>query len=253
MVEVDLVATVVIQFSSTLVGVYLAFWVADRAERRRRTRDAVYAPLAELMGTFVSRLEAWKPLPVAELDHLVRSMTGLGLMPPQFRVKMRPAEASFANYAEHRSSFDTQIEYVASDEIGPLGPAKHALDSILSVTKGDARTVREALFDPRAYEAPEPSREWLSAFLAVAIGTKKTLSPGHKVVAGVAPTGTVVTWNNQEYAMEPLIEAIARRTFTRVRDHSVRPALAAARQASSESAATILRSISEVAKIPVAS
>ena len=249
----DLLANAVITFGSTVVGVYLAFVVAERAERRRRMRDAFYAPFAELLDTCIGRLDMWRPLPLEELQGLTRGVSTQGLMPPDFRAPLRKVEAAFAEYAEHRAGLDTQVEHVLSDELGSLGPAKHALDSILAVTRGDARTVREALFDPRSYESAEPSREWLSAFVAIAIGTKKALSPGHKVGPGSPSPGVVITWNEQEYAMEPVFEGIAKRAFARVRNHAVREALGRARGVARDGATGLLQTIRAASKIPAPS
>ena len=249
MVDWSLVANAAIQFASTVIGVYLAFVVAERADRRKRMRASFYAPLAELMDTSVRALDAWKPLPLEDFDHFQQSSTATGLMSADFRTNLNAAEEQFRMYEEYRSHFGTHAEHVLSEELGPVSQAKHAMDTILEVTRGDVRTVREALHDPRSYEPGEPGREWLSAFLAVALETKKVLSPGHKVAAGPPPKGPAVTWNDQEYALEPIVENIAKRAYGRIRDHAIRSMLTDARASSRENAKRVLQKVRTVRKI----
>ena len=246
MVDWSLVANAAIQFASTVIGVYLAFVVAERADRRKRMRDSFYAPLAELMDTSVRALDAWKPLPLEDFDHFQRSPTATGLMSADFRTNLNAAEEQFRMYEEYRSHFGTHAEHVLSEELGPVSQAKHAMDTILEVTRGDVRTVREALHDPRSYEPGEPGREWLSAFLAVALETKKVLAPGKKVAPGSAPKGLTATWNDQPYVLESAVETIARRAYERIRGHTIRSMLADARESSRASAALILEKVHAV-------
>ena len=245
-IDWDLVSNAAITFASTVVGVYLAFYVTERADHRKRMRDSFHAPLAEVMDASLRSLDAWKPLPLDDLDHFQRSSTSMGLMTSGFRSDLNSAEEQFRMYEEHRSHFGTHAEHVLSEELGPLSQAKHAMDTILEVTRGDVRTVREALHDPRSYEPLEPGREWLSAFLAVALETKKVLAPGKKVAPGSAPNGLTATWNDQPYVLESAVETIARRAYERIRGHTIRSMLADARESSRASAALILEKVHAV-------